>query len=152
MNWTEQQYNDFLQKKKKPVPTQQPVAQKPKKKAPMSPLGADRVDSYAERIYEQEYLQPMLLVGELTRIESHQSFELLPKCELCGQKLRRKMYTPDYILYFADGSVKVVELKGKVVKKLQREYQLRKHLFIEKYCIPNGWLFEEIESESLTKK
>lgn len=45
--------------------------------------------------------------------------------------------------YFRDGAVVVVEVKSKKIKKLQREYHIRRRLFIEKYCRPSGWKLTE---------
>ena len=107
-------------------------------------------DSEAERIYYYDYLYPLLLIKEIKSVELHKSFEILSAINQNGIKLKAKVYTPDFIIHYPNGSVKVVEIKGKVIKKLQRDYQLRKHLFIEKYVLPNGWEFEEIIAEDIT--
>ncbi|WNS40840.1 hypothetical protein [Paenibacillus sp. MMS20-IR301] len=48
-----------------------------------------------------------------------------------------------------DGSVEVVEIKGRVIKKLQRDYPLRRQLFILNYCIPNNWKFKEVHDDEI---
>jgi len=110
----------------------------------------DDFDSEAERRYYYDYLYPLLLIKEIKSVELHKSFEILSAINQNGIKLKAKVYTPDFIIHYPNGSVKVVEIKGKVIKKLQRDYQLRKHLFIEKFVIPNGWEFEEVIAEDIT--
>ncbi len=105
----------------------------------------DEFDSEAERRYYNDYLYPLILIKEIKSVELHKSYEILSAINQSGINLRAKVYTPDFIIHYPDGTVKVVEIKGKVIKKLQRDYQLRKHLFIEKYVLPNHWEFEEIE-------
>jgi predicted nuclease of restriction endonuclease-like RecB superfamily len=107
-------------------------------------------DSLAEEKYYNEYLYPLILAKEIESVELHKSFEILSSINQAGIKLRAKVYAPDFIIHYPNGSVKVVEIKGKIVKKLQRDYQLRKHLFIEKFVIPNGWKFEEVIAEDIT--
>lgn len=107
-------------------------------------------DSLAEEKYYNEYLYPLILAKEIESVELHKSFEILSAINQNGIKLKAKVYTPDFIIHYPNGSVKVVEIKGKVIKKLQRDYPLRKHLFIEKYVLPNGWEFEEIIAEDMS--
>jgi len=143
MNWTEQEYNEYLLKRKSPSKAK--VVSKPVKQT-------SEYDSYAERVYYEDYIYPLILTGEIIKVETHRKFEILSEMTISGITLKAKRYTPDFILYYSGGTVKVVEIKGKIVKKLQRDYQLRKHLFLEKHCGPNGWLFEEVSSEKLTKE
>lgn len=152
---TEEEYKTYLQRKgldrldqNAAQGQKQDDATKKRRKATISFNGND-FDSRAELIYYRDYVYPMELTGEVT-CQLHKEFELLPKCNICGQKLRRKVYHPDFILHYPDGNTKVVEIKGTVVKKLQRDYNLRKHLFIAKYCVPQGWTFEEVVAEELT--
>lgn len=130
------------------VSTKEPLpAEKKKRKG----KGKEEFQSYAERLYWETYVQPMLLIGEIKSYDLHRSFEVVPAVKWGNVNLRAKVYTPDFFLEMADGSIKVVELKGKVVRKLQRDYPLRRQLFILNYCIPNHWEFEEVSSEGLTK-
>lgn len=122
------------------------VKNKDKSVAKIKPM----FDSLAEEKYYNEYLYPLILAKEIESVELHKSFEILSSINQAGIKLRAKVYTPDFIIHYPNGSVKVVEIKDKIVKKLQRDYQLRKHLFIEKYVLPNGWEFEEVIAEDIT--
>lgn len=102
-------------------------------------------DSEGERQYYNLYIFPRIHSGEITSCELHREFTILDAIPEYG--LRAKVFTPDFILHMKDKTVRVVEMKGSVVKRLQRDYQLRKHLFISRYCIPNGWSFFEEKSE-----
>jgi len=123
------------------------VSNTEKQKAVNAPKIKDDFDSEAERRYYNNYLYPLILIKEIKSVELHKSFEILSALEYSWGKLKARVYTPDFIIHYSNGAVKAVEIKGKVIKKLQRDYQLRKHLFIEKYVVPNGWEFEEVEAE-----
>ena len=53
-------------------------------------------------------------------------------------------YTADFRLDYVDGTVEIVEVKSKFVKRMQRDYHIRRRIFIEKYARPNGWKFTEV--------
>lgn len=103
----------------------------------------DEFDSQAERDYYVAEIWPYLQTGEITSCELHKTFVLIEASEYDGRKLREIVYTPDFILTYPDGAVVVVEVKSKKIKRLQRDYPVRRRLFIEKYCRPNGWKFKE---------
>lgn len=99
------------------------------------------------RFYEGVVL-PMLLTGVLNACLLHEVFEIVPKVKNGKELLRARIYTPDFFLEYSSGKKRVIEIKDPKVRQMQRDYPLRKQLFLLKYCIPNGWLFEEIESKS----
>lgn len=115
------------------------------------PSVKDDFDSEAERNYYYNYLYPLILAKEIKSVEIHKSFEILSAISYSGKKLKARVYTPDFVIHYPNGAIKVVEIKGKAIKKLQRDYPLRKHLFIQKYVIPNEWEFEEVEAEGVVK-
>ena len=45
---------------------------------------------------------------------------------------------------YADGTVEIVEVKSKFVRKMQRDYPVRRRIFIETIARPAGWRFREI--------
>lgn len=106
-------------------------------------------DSLAEKNFYYYYVQNHLKNGNIVKCELHNEFCIVDA--IPEYKLRKKVFKPDFLLTTKDGQVFVVEMKGKVVKKLQRDYGLRKHIFIEKYCIPNNWKFIELKSEEWTQ-
>lgn len=69
--------------------------------------------------------------------------------EHCGKKYRKRVYTPDFYMELKDGSVEIVEVKGRMIKKIQRDYPLRRQLFILKYCLPNNWKFIEVHDDEI---
>lgn len=107
-------------------------------------------DSYAEELYYEREVRPRLLSGEIESAEMHMEFEILPAVEAAGTVCRAKKYTPDFILHYADGRVEVIEIKGSKVKRLQRDFELRKHLFIVSVCQPRGWSYRQIKAEDIT--
>ena len=47
--------------------------------------------------------------------------------------------------------MQAIEVKGKAMKKLQRDYPLRRQLFLLRYAVPKGWAFLEIPAEDITQ-
>ena len=133
---TERELQDLLKTGK--IRTETPISTEKKKRKGKS---KDEFQSYAEQRYWETVLYPMHLAGLIRSCDLHRYFNL-----------RAKVYTPDFFLEMTDGSVRVIEIKGKVIRKLQRDYPLRRQLFILNYCIPNNWEFEEVSSEELTKR
>lgn len=104
----------------------------------------DAFDSQLEREYYLSEILPRVRRGEIKSVELHRSFELLPASEYCGIKLHSAQYTPDFVVTYADGSVEVVEVKSKQIRRMQGSYVYRRRLFIDKYARPNGWKFTEV--------
>lgn len=105
--------------------------------------GAD-FDSLGEYEYFVGTVRPKLKSGELLSCERQPAFVLFPPGEYNGEKLRAIRYTADFRLNYSDGSVEIVEVKSKFVKRMQRDYHIRRRIFIEQYARPNGWKFTEI--------
>lgn len=105
--------------------------------------GAD-FDSRGEYEYYIGTVRPKMDKGEVVQCERQPVFELFEKGEYLGVKYRRIIYTADFRLEYADGTIEIVEVKSKFVRRMQRDYPLRRRLFIEKYARPNGWKFTEI--------
>lgn len=101
-------------------------------------------DSKAEQHYYERVVVPLLLAKEVTSCELHKEFEVIPALDFGGQHYRHRVFKPDFLLTFPDGHVKVVEVKGEYARRAQRDYPLRRQLFIIHHCIPNGWEFEEV--------
>ena len=53
-------------------------------------------------------------------------------------------YTADFRLTYADGTVEIVEIKSKFVRRMQRDYPVRRRVFLELIARPAGWKFTEI--------
>lgn len=141
MRMTEKEYKEFCKKKNIPY-----ISPKFTPKKVQNHLNG--FDSLAEENFYKYYVLPRLSSGEIAECKLHPHFTILKSLPQYGLKART--YTPDFFLIYKDSKVRIVEMKGKVVKKLQRDYPLRKHLFIEKFCIPNDWEFKEEISENWT--
>ena len=108
-------------------------------------------DSVGEWIYYERFIVPGLKSKKIKKCETHRSFEVIPNFEHCGVKYRKREFSPDFILTYKDGSVKVIEVKSKFVRREQRDYPLRRNLFLLNYCIPNNWAFEEVSADEMVK-
>lgn len=148
MRLTETELNTILAKGVVKTSGVLPTAAKKKRKG----RGKSEFQSLAEERYFSLYVQPLMLAKQIVSCEMHESFPIVEQVKLGNTSFRERVYTPDFVLHFADGRTKVVEVKGTKVRKLQRDYPLRRQLFILKYCIPNNWEFEEVNAEELTKK
>lgn len=115
-----------------------------RKKARAGPkIRAPDEGSKLEREYYMAFIWPRELAGEVERVERHTRFELLPKAEYCGISLPAAHYTPDFLIYYKDGTVEAVEVKHEAIRKNQRDYIYRRRLFIDVIARPNGWRFTE---------
>lgn len=82
--------------------------------------------------------------GEVVEWEAHPSFHLFPAGEYGALKLHPVRYTADFRLVYADGTVEIVEVKSKFVRRMQRDYAVRRRVFLELIARPAGWKFTEI--------
>ena len=103
-----------------------------------------RFDSRGEYEFYVGEVLPRLRSGEIVACEEHPAFRLFDAAEFCGLKLGNIRYTADFKLTYKDGTVEVIEIKSTFVRKMQRDYPVRRRIFIEKYAQPNGWKFREV--------
>ena len=147
MRMSEKEYKEFCSQRNLPYVPPQP-GNTTKKPIKNKSYNHQMFDSLAEEIYYNTQIKPKLASGEYVSCELHKTFQILAALPEYGYKER--VYTPDFFITKQNGDVLVVEMKGKAVKKLQRDYPLRRHLFLEKYCVPNQWKFREEHSEEWT--
>lgn len=102
-------------------------------------------DSVAEENFYNFFVLKNIKSGLIINCELHNEYTIVDA--IPEYKLRKKVFKPDFFIQTKDGQTFVVETKGEKIKKLQRDYGLRKHLFIQKYCLPNNWTFIELRSE-----
>lgn len=112
-------------------------------------LTADDFDSEAELIYYQRNIIPGLKSKKIKRCELHKEFTLLPPIDFHGKHIRAKVFKPDFVLTMADDSICVIEVKSSFVRKSERDYSLRRHLFLMNFCIPNNWDFIEVNADEI---
>jgi hypothetical protein len=91
--------------------------------------GKGKQVSKAETNFEALYILPRLHSGEIKSYQTQVEFELWPKTVA----ERRIVFTPDFVIEYADGRKVVIEMKGEVIKRLQRDYHLRVRRFKELY-------------------
>lgn len=101
-------------------------------------------DSRGEYEYYIGTIAPKVARGEIVEWEAHPRFPLFPAGEYGGVKLRPVQYTADFRLKYADGTVEIVEVKSKFVRRMQRDYPVRRRVFLELVARPAGWKFTEI--------
>lgn len=121
----------------------QEVQQRKRDQAPYPKLD-DAFESQLERDYYLSEIVPRIRSGEIDTVSLHERYELLPASEYCGIRLPAAHYTPDFVITYADGSVEVVEVKSKQIRRMQGSYVYRRRLFVDKYARPNGWRFVEV--------
>lgn len=100
-------------------------------------------DSRGEYEFYMGAVVPGMAAGKIVKCERHPCFNLFPAGEYDGIKLRPIRYTADFRLDYADGSVEIVEIKSKFVRRMQRDYPVRRRVFLEKIR-PLGWKFREV--------
>lgn len=101
-------------------------------------------DSRGEYEYYIGTVVPKMRKGEIVKCEQHPVFVLFSKGCYGSTKLREVRYTADFRLEYADGTIEIVEVKSKFVRRMQRDYPVRRRLFLEKYARPAGWKFTEV--------
>ena len=113
-------------------------------RGPVTAAEPKRFDSKGEAEFYMGEVLPRLRSGEIVACEEHPVFRLFDATEFCGLKLGNIRYTADFKLTYKDGTVEVIEIKSTFVRKMQRDYPVRRRAFIEKYARPNGWKFREV--------
>lgn len=119
-------------------------AEEMRRKGKPQAIPKSEFDSELEADFYATEVLPKIRSGQIVGCELHKAFLLLPAAEYCGIKLHKAEYTPDFVLTYANGMVEVVEVKSKMVRKLQQSYVYRRRLFIDKWARPNGWTFREV--------
>jgi len=101
-------------------------------------------DSKGEFEFYFTAVLPKIRTGEIRVCTQHPRFVLFSAAEYDGLKLGAIRYTADFRLDYADGHVEIVEVKSKFVRRMQRDYPLRRRVFLETIARPRGWKFTEI--------
>lgn len=122
MRWTEEQYQEFV-KKKKGLPVEPQSQRKSKYNNQKTMVDGIKFDSKKEAEY---YCQLKLLkqAGEIRDIGLQQKYTLQPGFEKNGVKYQPITYIADFVITNNDGTTEVVDIKGvetqvfKIKKKL----------------------------------
>lgn len=128
MNWTEEEYQDFLNKKS-------PGITKTKKKSKYSNIktvvDGIKFDSKKEADY---YCQLKLLkrAGEIKDFGLQQRYELQPTFKKNGTTHKSITYVADFVVVKNDGTTDVIDVKA--AKNFKTDvYKIKKKLFEYKY-------------------
>ena len=120
------------------------LARREKQQKTKTRIPKDQFDSKGEADFYNTEIWPRIRTGEIVSCEVHKAFRLFDKAEYAGINLPKAEYTADFVIQHKSGAVEVIETKSRAVRRLQRDYVLRRRLFIEKYARPNGWIFREV--------
>lgn len=109
MRWSEEEYQDWLNKNKSPGGT--PVRKKSKYNNIKTTVDGIEFDSKREAEY---YCQLKLLkqAGEIRDIGLQPRFELQPGFNKNGKRFRPITYVADFVITNNDGTTDVVDIKG----------------------------------------
>lgn len=124
MNWTEEEYQDFLQSRK----TRHPI----KFGKPKAKYYAKKVEKYGrlwdskKELREYEKLLDLKESGEIEAIELQPKFELQPAFRYQGKAQRAITYKADFKVTYKDGHIEIIEVKGFKT----RDYAMRKKMFL----------------------
>ena len=113
-------------------------------RGPVTAAEPKRFDSKGEAEFYMGEVLPRLRSGEIVACEEHPAFQLFDAAEFCGLKLGAIRYTADFKITSSNGTAEIIEIKSHFVRRMQRDYPIRRRIFIEKYARPNGWKFREV--------
>lgn len=102
------------------------------------------------------HLKQLQEQGIVESFEMQKTYLLLEGYSIAGKKRQPIKFTPDFIVHYADGTTRVIDVKGSE-KSISKDFPLRKKMFECRYQIPldvimwskmdGGW----IEYEDLKK-
>ena len=129
MNWSEEEFQDFIAKK-----TGQAKKEEPEKKRKYNNKKVEideiKFDSKDESLYYL-YLKKCKAIGSIIDFELQPKYELIPKFKYMGENRRAITYAPDFKIINSDGSIHVIDVKSMGTATQQGE--LRRKLFEYKY-------------------
>lgn len=122
MNWTEEEYKDFINKKSPKT------KEKSKYKNIKTTVDGITFDSKREAEY---YCKLKLLkqAGEIKDIALQPRYELQPTFRKNGTTHRSITYVADFVVVNNDGTTEIIDVKGVETK----EFKIKKKLFEYKY-------------------
>lgn len=127
MNWTEEEYQEFMNKKKQSKPK---AKSKRKNKYGNRKTTIDGItfDSKREAEYYME-LKQLKAAGEIKDFGLQPKYELQPKFKKNGKTYRPIDYYADFIVDHNDGTTEVIDIKGMETK----DFKIKKKMFEYKY-------------------
>lgn len=125
MNWTEEEFQEYIYKKTGQAKTKEPEK---KKKYNNKKIYIDDIkfDSKDESLYYL-YLKECKVKGSVIDFELQPKYELIPKFNYMGQNRRAMTYSPDFLVKRTDGTTYAIDVKSMGTATQQGE--IRRKLF-----------------------
>ena len=102
--------------------------------------------SEMEMRFYRDFIEPKISSGEIIKCDTQVEYELLPAFVYNGQKFAAIHYKSDFNIYYSDGTIKVIDIKGlaKPVDIIKRKLLLSRYPDIDFHwlCfskIDGGW-------------
>jgi len=131
MNWTEEEYQEFMDKKKQTKSKAKPKA-KPKRKNKYgnkkTTIDGIEFDSKKEAEYYLK-LKQQKADGEISHFGLQPEYELQPRFHKNGKTYRPIKYIADFIIKNNDGTYEIVDIKGVETK----DFKIKKKMFEFKF-------------------
>ena len=137
MNWTEEEFNEYLNSHKK-APVSAVKNKTSKLSAKQNKYHADNPTKYGKRWdskKELAYYENLLLLqkaGEIIEIELQPSFLLQKAFKRNGKTERAIRYNADFKVTYTDGHVEIVDVKASPKFKTD-VYRIKRKLLLYKY-------------------
>lgn len=110
-------------------------------------------DSKLEKKYYEEVIIPGLKDGTIKKVELQKKYQLQPSFKHEGKTIRSIDYISDFTITYADGSVLVVDTKGRATADAQIKRKLMHYVYPDlhfvwmAHTVATGW----IEYDALQK-
>ena len=110
-------------------------------------------DSLLEKKYYEEVIIPGLKDGTIKKVELQKKYQLQPSFKHEGKTIRSIDYISDFTITYADGSVLVVDTKGRATADAQIKRKLMHYVYPDlhfvwmAHTVATGW----IEYDALQK-
>lgn len=131
MNWTEEDLQDFLNKKTPEVKSVKKVKKKSKYNNIKTEVDGIKFDSRKEADYYRQ-LKLLKRAGEIRDFGLQPRYELQPTFEKDGTTRRSITYVADFVVVNNDGTTDVIDVKA--AKNFKTDvYKIKKKLFEYKY-------------------
>ncbi len=128
MNWTEEEYEEFMKMKNMLPPTNKSKPKKNKYSNRKTTVDGITFDSKKEADYYLK-LKQQKAAGEIKDFKLQPEYELQPRFKKNGKTYRPIKYIADFIIDHNDGTTEVVDIKGMETEK----FRIKKKLFEYKY-------------------
>lgn len=116
-------------------------------------------DSEMEMLYLKEVIEPKIESGEITKYERQVTYELLPAFFYKEQKFAAINYKSDFNIYYSDGTLEVIDVKGlaKPLDLIKRKLLLSRYpdinfKWMTRSITDGGWCDYEVVKKARAKR